>query len=162
LITGDLSSELTNPKGLGKIEEGAGNTLAPFSVYGEMRIMLVYLSQPMSACKIDGQPVYGKYFARGSFGPTNIPKATYLKNKDILEEFVITSEWLSRKFGKEFPSIAFTPSTFWTIDFQLVIEVARVLGIDYKSRGNKEYSDIEKRALRRSVLSRIEGTDEPD
>lgn len=124
--------------------------------------MFVYLKQPMGSAIIAGQSIAGKYFDRGRNGPANVPRQLFLKHKDVLEEFEITGNWLERKFGRPFPSVTFKPSTMWQLDFYTVIEIARLLGIDYKSRVNKEYSDIEKRALRRSVLSRIEGRDEPD
>lgn len=131
-----------------------------FFVYGEN--MLVYHKLPMGHAVIAGKPVYGKYYCRGKFGPTSIPKSEYLKNRDVLEEFEITSEWLNRKYGVEFPTLAFRPSNFWHLDFNTVIELARLIGIKYiKKRGGK-YNDIEKRALRKSILSRIEGEDDFD
>lgn len=116
----------------------------------------------MGHAVIAGKPVYGKYYCRGKFGPTSISKTEYLKNRDVLEEFEITSAWLSRKYQKEFPSLCFKPSNFWQVDFKTAIELARLIGIDYVTKGNREYSDLEKRALRRSILSRIEGANESD
>lgn len=118
--------------------------------------MYVYLKEPMAHAIIDGIALYGKYYARGSFGATNVSRQFYTKHKEVLEEFEITSEWLKRKFNKEFPSLAFTPKNFWTIDFHTVVEFARLLGIDYKWSSQREFTDVEKRALRRSVLARIE------
>jgi hypothetical protein len=119
--------------------------------------MLVYHREPMGYTCIEGKRIYGKYFAGGRFGPSVVTRATYLKFKGLLEEFTFTSDWLSRKYDKEFPPVSFTPYTFWTVDFKTVIDIARLIGIDYKSKGNREYSDIEKRALRRSVLGKLEG-----
>ncbi len=124
--------------------------------------MWVYLKQPMGCMNKDGFSFYGKYYCRGAFGPTNVTKDYFMSHRDVLEEMEITTDWLERKFGGKFPSVCFTPSLSWMLDFQVTIELARALGIDYKSKGNKEYSDIEKRALRRSVLRRIEGRDESD
>lgn len=124
--------------------------------------MFVYLKEPMGSSVICGYNVYGKYYSRGAFGPANIPRNVYFKHRHVLEEFVITGEWLERRFGRPFPSLSFIPSDMWMLDFYTTIELARALGIDYKTRGNKEYTDIEKRALRRSVLGKIEGRDESD
>jgi len=121
--------------------------------------MFVYLKEPMGCTTLDGKTLCGKYYARGSFGPTSVTRDFFHKNKDRLEEFEFTSEWLSRKFSKQFPAVSFTPTTFWLIDFKTVIDIARLVGIDYVSKGNREYSDIEKRALRRSILSKIEGVE---
>lgn len=125
-----------------------------FCIYGGF--MLVYLKEPMGAAVIGGKRIMGKYYARGTFGPTNISRAVYFANKTVLEEFEYSSEWLERKFGLKFPQMRFTPSTFYLIDFNTVVELARLVGIDYKSKGNKEYTDIEKRALRRSILGKLD------
>ena len=111
----------------------------------------------MGITKIDGKDIYGKYYARGVFGPTSISRECFFIHKDILEEFEYTQDWLERKYSVPFPSISFTPKVFWTLDFKTVIDIARLVGIDYVSRGNKEYSDIERRALRRSILLKLEG-----
>lgn len=124
--------------------------------------MLVYLKEPMGNTTLDGKTLCGKYYARGAFGPTKVSKDYFNKNKDRLEEFEYTQDWLERKYSKRFPPVSFTPSTFWTIDFKTVIDIARLVGIDYVSKGNREYSDIEKRALRRSILNKIEGANESD
>lgn len=118
--------------------------------------MLVYFKEPMAYANIEGQRVYGKYFARGVFGPTKVSRDTYFKYQDIFENFEYTSEWFARKYNKEFPSIKFDRSNFWTIDFTVVIELAKLIGIDYRGGQKREFSDIEKRALRRSILARIE------
>jgi hypothetical protein len=131
-----------------------------FFVSGEQ--MFVYLKQPMGCMSRDGYNFYGRYYCRGAFGPTSVPKDYYLKNRDVLEEMEITSDWLVRKFNRPFPQVSFKPSTFWQIDFYTTVEIARALGIDYKWKANREYTDVEKRALRRSIMRRIEGMDEPD
>jgi hypothetical protein len=118
--------------------------------------MLVYLKEPMGYAVLDGHRIYGKYYSRGCFGPRSVSRDFYFKHKEQLEQFEITSQWLSRKFKKEFPNLSFTPTSFWTIDFYSVIELARLLGIDYKWNGRKDFTDTEKRALRRAVLARIE------
>lgn len=115
--------------------------------------MLVYHKEPMGYTSIEGQRVYGKCFSYGSFGPTDISRSLFRKNRDILEEFVYTTKWLEEKFNKKFPNISFKISEFYKIDFELLVKIAKTIGIEYiKSRKS---SDLERRALRRAVLNKI-------
>lgn len=116
----------------------------------------------MAYSVISGRRIYGKFFAHGKFGPTNIPRKLYFEHRELFQEMEIDDVWLSKKFGRTFPNIKFIPTKIWEVDFQLLIEVAKLLGIQYKTKGNKEYTDTEKRALRKCVLNRIEGEDDTD
>ena len=116
--------------------------------------MLVYLKQPMGCSTINGRRVYGKFYAYGSFGPINIPRADYFANKEILEVAVITDEWLAKKTGKVFPKVSFQTTEPYLVDFEIIKEMAGLLGMTYISSKNPTSS--QQAALRRSVVRLIE------
>jgi hypothetical protein len=102
---------------------------------------------------VDGHHVYGKFYAFGSFGPTNISRKTFLEHKGTLEEIEITQEWLLKKTGKRFPT-GFKTTELHSVDFDVVIKIASLLGIKYIK--SKKPSSIERSALRRSVIKSID------
>lgn len=107
----------------------------------------------MGCSVIEGRRVYGRFYAYGSFGPTNLPRALYLKHKEVLEEIEITPEWLKNKTGKDFP-IGIKPTEFFQVDFDIVIDIAHQLGIEYiKSRSP---TTLEQSALRRAIIKKID------
>lgn len=116
--------------------------------------MLVYHKEPMGYTSIGGTRVYGKYFNYGNFGATDIPRSVFRKNKDLLEEVEYNENVLEEIFNCKFPAVRFKISELWRVDFKTLIQIAKALGIEYiKNNGNP--TDIEKRALRRGVLSKI-------
>ena len=116
--------------------------------------MLVYLKEPMGRSIVDGYKVYGRYYSYGSFGHTNLPRKTFLKNKDVLEETPITGAWLTKMTGKFFPSLSFLTSEFYLVDYDIVITMAKSFGIEYiKSR---QTTFKERGTLRRLVIKQID------
>lgn len=93
--------------------------------------MLVYLKQPMYHTTIDGYRVYGRKYAYGSFGATNIPINVYKQNIDILEEASYHWKWLEEKFVKEFPKISLDMSNIYYLDIKVLIKIAHLIGIKY-------------------------------
>ena len=111
--------------------------------------MLVYLKQSMSYTTIDNKRVYGRKFAYGSMGPTDIPINIYRKNKDILDEAEYTKKWLEKKFDHEFPPISFKLSQLYSIDMNTLTKIARAVGIKYIK--NRKTTVYEKRTLCRII-----------
>lgn len=116
--------------------------------------MLVHLKEPMGSSTIDGHRVYGRFYAYGSFGPTHVSREVYFLNKQMLEEAEITSEWLTKKTGRQFPKVTFKTTEFHTVDFELIKEMGRLLGIKYV--GRKKTTKVERAAFRRAVVVAIE------
>lgn len=116
--------------------------------------MLVYHKEPMGYTSIGDKRIYGEYFNYGRFGPTDIPRSVFRKNKELLEEAEYNGEILGKMFGAEFPTVKFKLSEFWRVDFEVLIEIAKALGIKYL-KNRKALTNIERRALRRGVLSKI-------
>lgn len=111
--------------------------------------MLVYLKNNMSYTILDGKRIYGRKFAYGSFGPTDISISTYKEQQNILEEAEYTKEWLDNKFGKNFPNITFKLSGLYKIEINILIQIAYCVGIKYLQR--YKISVHEKRALCRAI-----------
>ena len=103
----------------------------------------------MSYTVLNGKRIYGKKFAYGSFGPTDISIDVYKEKKDILEEAEYTKEWLDNKFGNNFPNIAFKSSQLYRLDMDTLIQVAHGVGIKYLRR--RKISVQEKRTLCRAI-----------
>lgn len=107
----------------------------------------------MGYTTIGGKRIYGKYFSYGRFGATNIPYKLFLKHKDQLEDIVYTGAMLEDKFGCKFPDISFRLSEIHLVDFLDLVSVLRAFGIHYHA--SKKPTIQERRALRRSIISRI-------
>lgn len=103
----------------------------------------------MSYTVLDGKRVYGRKFAYGSLGPTDISMNIYEDNKSILEEAEYTREWLSNKFGGEFPNISFKPSQLYSLHIDVLAKIAYGVGIKYLRK--RKISVQEKRALCRTI-----------
>ena len=107
----------------------------------------------MGCSTIKGRRVYGRFYAFGSFGPANISRKTFLEYKSVLEEIEISQKWLLKKTGEKFP-VAFKTSELHLIDFDVVIDIAKLLGIEYiKSR---RPSSTEQAALRRAIIGKVD------
>lgn len=115
--------------------------------------MLVFLREPMGYTQLDGHRVYGRKYAYGSFGPTDLPTDLYKKHKDILEDAKYTKVWLDNKFKQNFPDIAFTASDLYRMDFEAMVDIARKMGIKYVWTTNKKPTTKERHALRRSIIA---------
>lgn len=115
--------------------------------------MLVYLKEPMGYTQIDGYRIYGTKYAYGSFGPTDVPADLHRKHADILIDAKYTKQWLEEKFNKQFPSISFTVNDLYKMDFQAMVEIARLVGVKYAGTINKKPTTRERHALRKSIVS---------
>jgi len=115
--------------------------------------MLVYLKSAMSCTVIDDKRVYGRKFAYGSLGPTDISIDIYNQNKDILEEAEYTKIWLDNKFGRQFPNISFKPSQLYGLNIKVLTQIAHGVGIKYLL--NRKTTVQEKRALCRAIKKTI-------
>lgn len=117
--------------------------------------MLVYHRDSMGYTSIGDTRVYGEYYCYGSFGAAEILYKDYCRNKENLIEVPITGEWLSSKFGKTFPSCKFKYTEMRKLNFDTVIEIAILLGIDYKK--SRHPTDKDKTALKKAVMKKIDG-----
>lgn len=113
--------------------------------------MLVTLKEPMGYSTINGHRIYGKCYAYGSFGPTNIPREVYFKHRDVLEETKVTGNWLSKKTGKKFPNVSFAITKMSELDFKTIIEIGELLGVKYIPTRKPNQA-----ALSRAVVKKIE------
>lgn len=115
--------------------------------------MLVYLKEPMGYTQLDGYRVYGRKYAYGSFGSTDLPVATYKKYKEILEDAPYTQGWLESKFNKSFDGYCFRIRDLYSMSFEDMIKLARLVGINYVERGRHEPTVKERNALRKSIVA---------
>jgi hypothetical protein len=111
--------------------------------------MLVYLKNAMSYTVLDGKRIYGKKFAYGSFGPTDINIDTYMEKRDILEEAEYTKRWLDNKFNTNLPNVSFKLSELYNIDIKILSKIALCIGIKYFKP--RKVSIEEKKALCRAI-----------
>lgn len=111
--------------------------------------MLVYLKSDMSYTTLGGLRVYGKKFAYGSFGPTDIPVEIYEQKKDILVEAEYTKEFLDKRYGCDFPDVSFKLSGLYEMDLTTLIKIAHCVGVKYH-RGRKT-TKTERQALCRAI-----------
>jgi hypothetical protein len=117
--------------------------------------MLVYSKQPMGYTSVGDKRVYGKSFAYGRFGPTEITYKEYMKNRDYLVQHPVTSAWLSSKFDKAFPEAEFTYENMHDdVSFETLVEIANLLEIKYVKKGKPTIA--EKRSLRRAIIFTID------
>ena len=107
----------------------------------------------MGYTTIGDKRVYGKYFNYGRFGPTNIPRSLFKKHQDLLEEVEYDEKILKKIFGVTFPVVKFKISQLYKLDFDKLIEVARLIGIKYIPSRNP--TDSQRRALRKSVVGHL-------
>ena len=99
--------------------------------------------------------IRGKYYNYGQFGPTNVPFDFWRKNKDRLEEVRYTSALLGKVFpNKDFSGISFVPSEFYKLPFDKLVRLAHTIGLNYIA--SRKATDIEKRALRKGILRKLE------
>lgn len=117
--------------------------------------MLVYLKESMAYTTLDGIRIYGKNYCRGKFGPVDLPRDTYEKYKEILEDAPYTPKWLSKRFGKPFNHPPFRACDIRSFDFEKLIDLALYLDIKYSRDGRLEPSVKEKNAIVKSILSRL-------
>lgn len=114
--------------------------------------MLVYLKQPLGYTSIEDKRVYGKCYAYGAFGPTNISIKSYKEYENILVEAEYTKDWLDKNFNKNFPDVSFKLSELNKLDYKTLSTVAKLIGIKYHKERRKP-GRAEMMALRRSVAS---------
>ena len=107
----------------------------------------------MGYTSIGDKRIYGKYFNYGSFGPVNIPRSVFNKNKELLEEVEYDEKILGEMFGCYFPPVRFKISELHRLDITKLVEIAKLMGIQYIS--NRTPTHLEGRALRKSVISHL-------
>lgn len=115
--------------------------------------MLVYFKEPMSYLNIDGYKIYGKKYAYGSFGSTDIPIELYKKHEHVLIDAEYTARWLETRFGKKFPPISFTIKDLYSMEDSKLVDIAKLVGVKYHYRKSNELSIKERHALRKSIIS---------
>jgi len=108
----------------------------------------------MGYSSIHGRRIYGECYSYGKFGATAIPRNVYFANRDKLKEAEITGDWLAAKTGCEFPSVSFKTTELGKLDFDVIIKIARGLGIRYIR--NRKITTEEKKALNRAIVHFIE------
>jgi hypothetical protein len=108
----------------------------------------------MGYTSVEGRRVYGEFYSYGRFGPTEITYEEFRQHRSILSEIPITGEWLSKKFGKSFPSCSFKYTEMRKLDFGKLIEIAILLGIDY--RKPRHPTEKDRRALKKAVIGKID------
>jgi len=113
--------------------------------------MLVYLKSPMGYTQIGPYRIYGRKFAYGIFGSTDIPRTIYSENQNILDEADYTKEWLEEKFNIEFPNVSFKLSKLHNLTNKQLIDIARGVGIKYIK--NDKLNRKEKYAICRSIYN---------
>lgn len=133
-----------------------GKTLQRFALFLYGDSMLVYLKEPMGRTELDGHVVCGEYYNYGRLGPANIPRRVYLKHREVLKEVPITSEWLSKSFNRPFPPVKFTVDEMHKVNWSTLVQIARLMGIEYIGDVRHKSTELQRRALRRGVLKRIE------
>lgn len=107
----------------------------------------------MGYTTIDNKRIYGKNFSYGRFGATDISYKSFMKHKEQLEDVVYTGAMLEDMFGCKFPEVSFKLSEIHLVDFLDLVSIIRAFGIHYHA--SKKPTIQERRALRRSIISRI-------
>lgn len=116
--------------------------------------MLVHHIEPMGYTSVDGKRVYGEYFSYGRFGPTEVTYEQFKRYRPLLREIPITDKWLSDKFNKQFPQCSFKYTEMRKLDFDKMVEIAILLGIDYRKPRYPDKKDV--RALKNAVIRKID------
>jgi hypothetical protein len=115
--------------------------------------MLVYFKEPMCFIELDGYRIYGRKYAYGTFGSTDIPLELYNEKRHLFVDAEYTPQWLERRFGKKFPPITFTAQDLYSLEDARLAELAITLGVQYHYRKSVELSTRERHALRKSIIS---------
>jgi len=116
--------------------------------------VLVYLKEPMAYSTMNGRRIYGEFYSYGSFGPSSVSRKFFFENRDRLKEVEITSEWLVSQTGELFPDVSFLTTEMSKLDFEVIVAIARGLGIKYIEK--KKITTEEKKALNRAIVYHIE------
>lgn len=114
--------------------------------------MLVYFKEPMSYTIIEGYRVYGRKYAFGSFGSTDLPSNIYKENKSALEDAEYTSQWLERKFKRTFPPICFTINGLYEMEDDRLIQLANLVGVKCVYSKTQQLTIKQRHALRKSII----------
>jgi len=116
--------------------------------------MLVYAANPMGYLELEGQRIYGRYFAYGSFEPKRISYDTYKRHTNALEEVPIHSKRLEEYFGVPFPDFTFQFSKWGTFPDEHIQDIATSIGIMWR-RKNK-LSVNETIGLKKAIRNRLD------
>lgn len=115
--------------------------------------MLVYFKEPMSFVELEGYRIYGRKYAYGSFGSTDIPLELYNSHRHLFLDAEYSPQWLERRFGRKFPQITFTAQDLYNMEDAKLAELAIALGVKYYYRKTAELSIKERHALRKSIIT---------
>lgn len=118
--------------------------------------MLVYLKNPYGYTTIGGKRVYGKSYAYGTMGPTDIGMKEWEAHKDVLEEATYSCEWLEKHFGLNKRGFSFTFSDLKKIPFRELVLIAKYVGVQYVGPIKTVGSIKERNSLIKSIGIRLE------
>lgn len=114
--------------------------------------MLVYFKEPMSYTIIDGYRIYGRRYAFGTFGSTDVPESIYRENRAALIDAEYTNQWLERKFKRHFPPISFTINNLYEMEDERLIKLATLVGVKCVYPKTHELTVKQRHALRKSII----------
>lgn len=114
--------------------------------------MLVYFKEPMSYTIIDGYRIYGRRYAFGTFGSTDVPESIYRENRAALIDAEYTNQWLERKFKRPFPPISFTINNLYEMEDERLIKLATLVGVKCVYPKTHELTVKQRHALRKSII----------
>jgi hypothetical protein len=114
--------------------------------------MLVYFKEPMGHTVVDGYRIYGRKYAYGSFGSTDLPLNVYKENRELLEDAEYTTAWLEKKFKRGFPPLSFTIKTLYEMQDDKLIQIATLIGIKSNYSKTQELTIKQRHALRKSII----------
>lgn len=115
--------------------------------------MLVYHKEPKGYMSFGSLRVYGRQYAYGTMGPTDVPKKIYDEYKRYFIDAEYTREWLERKYKHEFPDVKFTVDSLQRLKWNIMVRVAKGVGVEFAGRANVKPTVSERYALKKSILS---------
>lgn len=114
--------------------------------------MLVYFKEPMGYTVVDRYRIYGRKYAYGSFGSTDLPVDVYKEYRELLEDAEYTAGWLEKKFKKPFPPISFTIVSLYNMEDERLIQLASLIGIKSNYAKTHDLTIKQRHALRKSII----------
>jgi hypothetical protein len=107
----------------------------------------VYYSEPAgyTYCHELKLRLYGRLML---YPPREVPYSYYRRNKLSLELAPFRKGWLEKRFGREFPAIAFTYGEIIALPMETLQELARCMDVRPGRKGRAAYIRAVKRALR--------------
>lgn len=115
--------------------------------------MLVYFKEPMGYTVVDRFRIYGRKYAYGSFGSTDLPVDVYHEYRGLLEDAEYTTDWLEKKFKRQFPPISFTILHLYEMEDNRLIQLAGLVGVRSTYGKSQELTIKQRHALRKSIIN---------